>query len=82
MRRSSGALLAVSGQSRARLARSDFTDAIEYAQHCSRAHDAVISVYDEAGNVIGDDEHLGDFKAVAPLRRLSRERKFCVEKPN
>ncbi|HJY81372.1 MAG TPA: hypothetical protein VKK81_09845 [Candidatus Binatia bacterium] len=57
-------------------------DAIDYAKHRSRAHDAVNNVCDAAGNVIGDDEHLGDFKAVAPLRRLSRERNFCVEKPN
>jgi hypothetical protein len=27
-------------------------DAIEYAKFYSRAHDAVIRVYDEAGNVI------------------------------
>jgi hypothetical protein len=29
---------------------------------CSRAHDAVIRVYDEAGNVIETHEHKGDFK--------------------
>jgi hypothetical protein len=28
------------------------TDAIGYAQHCSRSHNAVIRVYDESGNVI------------------------------
>jgi hypothetical protein len=27
-------------------------DAIEYAQHYSRAHDAVIRVYDESGKLI------------------------------
>jgi hypothetical protein len=33
-----------------------------YAKHCSRSHDAVIRVYDEAGNVIETHEHAGDFK--------------------
>ena len=33
-----------------------------YAQHRSRSHDAVIRVYDEAGNVIETHEHKGDFK--------------------
>jgi hypothetical protein len=28
------------------------TNAIGYAEHCSRSHDAVIRVYDAAGNVI------------------------------
>jgi len=28
----------------------------------SRSHDAVIQVYDEAGNVIETHEHAGDFK--------------------
>jgi hypothetical protein len=28
----------------------------------SRSHDAVIHVYDEAGNVIETHEHAGDFK--------------------
>ena len=35
---------------------------IDYAKHCSRSHDAVIRVYDEAGNVIETHEHNGDFK--------------------
>jgi len=38
------------------------TNAISYAQFYSRSHDAVIRVYDDAGNVIETDEHLGDFK--------------------
>jgi hypothetical protein len=33
-----------------------------YAEHCSRSHDAVIRVYDDAGNVIETHEHKGDFK--------------------
>jgi hypothetical protein len=35
---------------------------IDYAKHYSRSHDAVIRVYDEAGNVIETHEHAGDFK--------------------
>jgi hypothetical protein len=38
-------------------------DAIGYAKHRSRSHDAVIRVYDEAGNVINTHEHAGQFKA-------------------
>jgi hypothetical protein len=37
-------------------------NAIGYAKHRSRSHDAVIRVYDEAGNVIETHEHKGDFK--------------------
>jgi hypothetical protein len=37
-------------------------NAISYAQHRSRSHDAVIRVYDEAGNVIETLERTGDFK--------------------
>jgi hypothetical protein len=37
-------------------------NAIGYAEQCSRSHDAVISVYDDAGNVIETHEHKGDFK--------------------
>jgi hypothetical protein len=36
--------------------------AIGYAMHHSRSHDAVIRVFDEAGNVIETHEHAGDFK--------------------
>jgi hypothetical protein len=35
--------------------------AIGYAMHSSRSHDAVIRVYDAAGNVIETHEHAGDF---------------------
>src|SRR4029450_13669678 len=38
------------------------SNAIAYAKHRSRSHDAVIRVYDEAGNVIETNEHAGDFK--------------------
>jgi hypothetical protein len=37
-------------------------NAITYAKFYSRSHDAVIRVYDEAGNVIETHEHAGDFK--------------------
>jgi hypothetical protein len=38
------------------------SNAIGYAQHHSRSHDAVIRVYDDAGNVVERHEHKGDFK--------------------
>jgi hypothetical protein len=37
-------------------------DAIDYAKFRSRSQDAVIRVYDGAGNVIETHEHVGDFK--------------------
>jgi len=37
-------------------------DAIGCARNRSRLHDAVIRVYDEAGNVIETHEHAGEFK--------------------
>ena len=36
-------------------------NAIGYAMHYSRSHDAVIRVYDDAGNGIETHEHTGDF---------------------
>jgi hypothetical protein len=44
----------------ARLMRSP--NAVGYAMHRSRSHDAVIRVYDAAGNVIETHEHAGEFK--------------------
>ncbi len=38
------------------------SSAIGYAMHYSRSADAVIRVYDAAGNVIETHEHAGDFK--------------------
>jgi hypothetical protein len=38
------------------------SNAVGYAKFFSRSHDAVIRVYDEAGNVIETHEHAGDFK--------------------
>ncbi len=38
------------------------SNAIDYAKHRNRSHDAVIRVYDEAGNVIETHKHAGEFK--------------------
>jgi hypothetical protein len=38
------------------------SSAIDYAKFYSRSHDAVIRVYDEAGNVIETHEHAGEFR--------------------
>jgi hypothetical protein len=43
-----------------RLWYEDARAAIGYAKHFSRSHDAVIRVYDNAGNVIEAHEHKGD----------------------
>jgi hypothetical protein len=37
-------------------------NAVGYAQFYSRSHDAVIRVYDDAGNVIETNGHTGNFK--------------------
>jgi hypothetical protein len=38
------------------------SNAVSYAMHSSRSHDAVIRVYDAAGNLIEVHEHKGDFR--------------------
>jgi hypothetical protein len=38
------------------------SNAVDYAKHYSRSHDAVIRVYDAAGSVIETHEHKGGFK--------------------
>ena len=38
------------------------TNAIGYAIHYSRSHDAVIRVYDDAGDTMETHEYKGDFK--------------------
>jgi hypothetical protein len=38
------------------------SNAIGYAKFYSRSYDAVIRVYDEAGNAIETHEHAGEFK--------------------
>jgi hypothetical protein len=45
------------------------SNAIGYAKFYSRSHDAVIRVYDAAGNVIETHEHAGEF--VVRARRRS-----------
>jgi hypothetical protein len=37
-------------------------DAVDYAKFYSRAHDAVIRIYNAAGNLIETHEHKADFK--------------------
>src|SRR5262245_2312397 len=37
-------------------------NAIGYTMHSSSSHDALIRVYDDAGNVIETHEHKGEFK--------------------
>jgi hypothetical protein len=46
----------------ARLWYCEPANAIDYAQFRSRSHDAVIRVYEEAGNVMETHEHAGNFK--------------------
>jgi hypothetical protein len=38
------------------------SNAVDYAKFYSRSHDAVIRVYNEAGNVMETHEHAGQFK--------------------
>jgi hypothetical protein len=38
------------------------SNAIRYAKHYSRSHDALIRVYDNTGNVIETHEQAGDLK--------------------
>ena len=45
--------------------RTPFSNSIDYAKFRSRSHDAVIRVYDDAGNVIATHEHAGEFKEPA-----------------
>ena len=50
---------------------SAVTNAVGYTEFYSQSHDAVIRVYDEAGNVIATDEHSAQFKEVINLRALA-----------
>jgi hypothetical protein len=45
-----------------RLWYEDASAAVDYAKFYSRSHDAVIRVYDKAGNVIETHEQAGEFK--------------------
>jgi len=49
-------------QMRYPLCRLWYGNGIGYAKHRIRSHEAVINVYDVAGNVIATHEHKGDFK--------------------
>jgi len=42
--------------------RTQSASAIDYAKFRSRSHDALIRVYDEAGNVIETHQRAGEFK--------------------
>ena len=46
---------------------------IEYAKFYSRLLDAVIRVYNDAGNMIDADKHKDDFKKPRPLHRIALE---------
>jgi hypothetical protein len=48
--------------------------AIGYAMHYSRSHNAVIRVYDDAGNVIETHEHAGEFKRGVSVTRKTKSR--------
>ncbi len=49
------------------------SNAMGYAKFYSRSHDAVIRVYDAAGNVIETHEHAGNFKERAIAQLDARE---------
>jgi hypothetical protein len=48
-------------------------DVINYAKFYSRSHDAMIRVYDEAGNVLQTREQKGDFKGLVSVTRTKRK---------
>jgi hypothetical protein len=48
-------------------------NAIGYAMHSSRSHDAMIRVYDDAGNVTETHEFKGDFKGVVSVYRVKQK---------
>jgi hypothetical protein len=52
----------------------DAINAIGYAKFRSRSYDAVIRVYDKAGNVIETHEHAGDFKECEHSARKTKSR--------
>jgi hypothetical protein len=56
-----------------RLWYEDASAAVDYAKHSSRSHNAVIRVYDEAGNVIETHEHAGDFREFGSKNNGNRE---------
>ena len=50
------------------------TDAIDHVKFFSRSHDAVIRVYDEAGDVIETHEHAGEFKEPYRVKQKAATR--------
>jgi hypothetical protein len=54
----------------------EVSDAIDYAKFYSRSRDAVIRVYDAAGNVIDTYEHAGDFKRAVRFHRAQLKPRF------
>jgi len=53
-------------------------NAIGYAEFYSRSHDAVIRVYDEAGNVIERHEHNGSSKSASSEVKNTPNVSLCV----
>ena len=53
-------------------------NAVGYAKFYSRSHDAVIRVYDEAGNVIETNEHAGEVQRMVSSF-LPRKRRGCYQ---
>jgi hypothetical protein len=47
------------------------SNAVGYAKFFSRSHDAVIRVYDEAGNVIETHGHKGEFREPWDFTRIT-----------
>ena len=56
-------------------------NAVGYTKFYSRSHDAVIRVYDDAGNVIETHEHAGDFRSPCSTRRDLWRGKAMAETP-
>jgi hypothetical protein len=55
------------------------SNAIGYAKFFSRSHDAVIRVYDEAGNVGETHEHAGKFRdKVVDCRRKQAAKAYSI----
>ena len=55
------------------------TNAIGYSNFYSRSHEAVIRVYDAAGNVIETHEHAGDFRGKRFVVRVDEKLTAFVE---
>jgi hypothetical protein len=53
------------------------SNAISFAKFNSRSHDAVIRIYDEAGNVIQTHEQVGEFKEP-PKKKLISSRARAI----